>query len=1191
MALKVGELFASFDLDSSGMSGSLRTIENQMEAMGANMASLGSNLQSALTAPIESFARQAISAGMDFTSQMSTVEAISGATASEMEQLNADALKMGSTTQFTAAQAGEALEYMAMAGWKTDDMLSGLAPIMNLAAASGEDLGTTADIVTDALTAFGLTAEDAGHFSDILAVASSNANTNVAMMGDTFKYVAPVAGALGYTAEDVAVAIGIMANSGIKASQAGTALRAALSSMANPSKAAATAMDKLGLSLTDSSGQMKPFNVLIDDMRESFSGLTKAEQVQYAAAIFGQEAMSGMLSIINASDADIEKLTQSVEDCEGATKRMADTVLDNATGDWTLFQSAVEGAQVSLFTLNEDAIRGVIQGMTSLVDRFNGASDASKQAALKFALVAAAIGPALVFGGKLIFTLSRIGVVLSALVSPVGIAAAGLTLFALAAVDADNVIGTAFESMSAKAAGMLPAVTQKATTAIAEVSTRMPALTQSLVSGIETMLPAVVESAGAIITSLLDAFTQNADGILDVGVSIITSLVDGLAEAAPTLIPAALSAIVAFKTALIEHAPELLESGINLIGKVIEGIKNTDWAALGTDVMTSITGALESAAALATEAIYGAVSVILGAIKSALGIEEGDTLSEIGKKVIDGIKAGLTTAVTAVLGALKDIGKSLWDGINTGLSEAAGAAKEAILAPFENIITWVKEFFGIHSPSTVMAEIGGYLLEGLAGGLQDAVSSATVAIKGVFDAIWTAIRSALGLGEGGEGGSADSVGMDIVGKIVSGLQSAVSASVSVIKGIFGGIWNAITSALGGAEDSGESGESMAFTAASSIVSGLISGFQSAVTGVIDTVKSIFGGIWDAIKSVFGFGKKKEKDGAGDAEETGKSIMTGMKDGLTGSREEVTTAAADAGDAVITQLETTLGIAGGSSSVTLGHGQALMDGVKSGVEANQATVNSAMQAFAQSFVQTAELTFNTTTGMVWAFDVMTGLSGGITSNAPGVVTAIHQAAYSAMHEAKSILSSSAGYSLGRDLMQGLVNGIRSMSGMLESAARGAVSRAVSAMRRAADAHSPSRETIALGQDMDEGAAIGLSGGMMARAAAKSVEDAVKAFTRGAYVTDLSAGTVASSRQAARQSAEAVTTAMEHGGDESYARKVGTAIAERLIASGVLSRKIVMNGQAVGEEVAEPVSQKIDQKSKRTVLGRSAQGVIA
>ena len=195
---------------------------------------------------------------------MSKVAAISGATGDDLKALTDKAKEMGATTKFSASESADALQYMAMAGWKTDDMLSGLEGIMNLAAASGEDLATTSDIVTDALTAFGLTAEDSTHFADILAQASANANTNVGMMGETFKYVAPVAGALGYSAEDTALAIGLMANSGIKASQAGTSLRSIMSRMAKPTKEVQNAMNKLGVSLTDSSGNMKTLNELME---------------------------------------------------------------------------------------------------------------------------------------------------------------------------------------------------------------------------------------------------------------------------------------------------------------------------------------------------------------------------------------------------------------------------------------------------------------------------------------------------------------------------------------------------------------------------------------------------------------------------------------------------------------------------------------------------------------------------------------------------------------------------------------------------------------------------------------------------------------------------------------------------------------------------------------------------------------
>ena len=233
MALKVGELFASFNLDTSGVDSAVSFAEKRMGDIGKGLAIGGAAMTAAVTVPLKKAAASVYQAGSGFDAQMSKVFAIIGeeatGSADVMKALRDEALEMGSTTAFTASQAGEAMEYMAMAGWKTNDMLAGLSPIMDLAAASGEDLGTVSDIVTDALTAFGLTAEDTAHFTDVLAAASSNSNTNVAIMGESFKYVAPLAGALGYSVDDVAVALGLMANAGIKGSMAGTSLRQVLS--------------------------------------------------------------------------------------------------------------------------------------------------------------------------------------------------------------------------------------------------------------------------------------------------------------------------------------------------------------------------------------------------------------------------------------------------------------------------------------------------------------------------------------------------------------------------------------------------------------------------------------------------------------------------------------------------------------------------------------------------------------------------------------------------------------------------------------------------------------------------------------------------------------------------------------------------------------------------------------------------
>lgn len=291
----------------------------------------------------------AIKVGMTFEAEMSKVSAISGATGDELSSLTDKAKEMGAKTKFSATESAQAMEYMAMAGWKTEDMLNGIEGIMNLAAASGENLATTSDIVTDALTAFGLSAQDSTHFADVLAAASSNANTNVSMMGETFKYVAPVAEALGFSVEDCGVAIGLMANSGIKAGQAGTSLRQMLSRLTKPTKEVQTAMNTLGLSLTDSVGNVKSLDTVMSDLRSGFSGLSKAEQTQIATSLAGQEAMSGLLAIVNASDEDFNKLKDSIYNADGAAAEMAATMQDNLAGQITILKSGLEGLGISIY--------------------------------------------------------------------------------------------------------------------------------------------------------------------------------------------------------------------------------------------------------------------------------------------------------------------------------------------------------------------------------------------------------------------------------------------------------------------------------------------------------------------------------------------------------------------------------------------------------------------------------------------------------------------------------------------------------------------------------------------------------------------------------------------------------------------------------------------------------------------------
>jgi TP901 family phage tail tape measure protein len=437
------KLNREIEVQSSGwykLSKSLEPIGKSMQDIGKKMEAVGKNLSMKVTAPLIGLGAAAVKVGSDFETGMSEVGAISGATGDDLIKLQEKAKEMGATTKFSATEASEGLKYMAMAGWDTSQMLDGLDGVMMLAAASGEDLGLVSDIVTDALTAFGMEAKEASGFADLLASASSNSNTNVALLGESFKYVAPLFGALGYSAEDAALALGLMANAGIKGSQAGTSLKTAIANLANPTDKMATAMGQLGLSITDANGEMLPFKDIMDELRIKFADLSEEQQAQYAATIFGKEAMAGMLSIINASEEDYEKLTEATRNYTGTAKEMADVMQDNLQGEIILLKSALEGVGIQIFEILVPHLQKLVEILQKAVDWFANLSPATQETIVKLAALAAALGPLLLIGGKLV---GGIGAAISAF-STISGAIAVATTGAAAATPAVGALATAF---------------------------------------------------------------------------------------------------------------------------------------------------------------------------------------------------------------------------------------------------------------------------------------------------------------------------------------------------------------------------------------------------------------------------------------------------------------------------------------------------------------------------------------------------------------------------------------------------------------------------------------------------------------------------------------------------------------------------------------------------------------------------
>ena len=387
---------------SKQMSKAFETASKEIGKIGTSISNVGKTLSLGLTTPIVGGVTASVKVLATFEQTMSRVKALSGATGDELDKLSEKAQEMGAKTKYSANDAAEAFTYMAHAGWDTEKMLSGIDGVMNLAASDGIALADASSIVTSSLTGFGLAASDAAHFADVLAVASSASNTDVQSLGESFKYVAPVAGAAGYSIEDVATALGVMANNGIVAGQAGTSLRSIISRLSAPTKLSAEYMEQLGISVTNADGSMKTFDGVIENLRTSFGSLTTAEQMFYASEIFGQEAMTGVLALINTSVDEYGELESAIYDSEGAAQAMAETMQDNLLGRLEELSSAVESIAMSVGEILMPTIEKVVAKLQEWADYLNNLSDEQKETIVQVGLFVAAIGPALAITGKIV---------------------------------------------------------------------------------------------------------------------------------------------------------------------------------------------------------------------------------------------------------------------------------------------------------------------------------------------------------------------------------------------------------------------------------------------------------------------------------------------------------------------------------------------------------------------------------------------------------------------------------------------------------------------------------------------------------------------------------------------------------------------------------------------------------------------
>lgn len=599
----------------------------------------------------------AVKVGSDFESTMSKVEAISGATEVQIEKLTEKAKEMGATTKFSATESAEAFQYMAMAGWNSAQMIDGISGIMNLAAADGLDLATTSDIVTDALTAFGLAASDSTHFADVLATASSNANTNVSMLGESFKYIAPVAGAMNYSVEDVSKALGLMANASVKGSMAGTSLKTALSNLAAPTDNMQEAMDKYGISLTDSEGNMKSLDEVMKNLRKSLGKLSEQEQTAAASTIFGKEAMAGMLAIVNASEEDYKKLSDAIANADGTAQKMADTMNDNLQGKITLAKSAIEGLGIQFYETVQDNMKDAVE---EGINYINQLSDAFTNGGLEAAV-------------------DKSGDIIAQLATRIAKAAPDM-------VDASTDLIKAFVKGIIKNKRQLKVASQE--------------IVDSLCDGLIKLLPKKMqEPAKKALSSLQRTFKSGTKNLLAIGKStleLLCKVFDKLADSMDTTVPVVVTLVSTFKTFQMVNGP--VTSVVSIVAK-LGSVSSETGLAVGTlnAVMNANPATL----------VAGAIAILVGGLAAYIATADradesqdafNQKMNELGASIektqndLDGLKESIENTSSSIGSSTAPIEK--WRDKLGEAFDSTGKVKEGCMDMANYIIGQLNDAMG-----------------------------------------------------------------------------------------------------------------------------------------------------------------------------------------------------------------------------------------------------------------------------------------------------------------------------------------------------------------------------------------------------------------------------------------------------------------------------------------------------------------
>ena len=784
------------------------------------------------------------------------VQALTGATGTEFEDLSNQAKELGKTTMFSATQSANAMSELASAGFTTTEIISAMPGLLDLAASGNIGLAEAANIASSTLRGFGLEASQSSHVSDVLAEAAARTNAGVTDMGMAMGYIAPVASAMGVSIEETAAAVGLLSNAGIQGSKAGTVLRSALSSLAKPSKEASELMANLGFNAYDTNGKMLPLNKIIANLQESMSGLTDEQKQNALVTMFGQEALSGMLALIAAGPDELNNLTNGFENCDGAAKGMADTMQNNLQGKVTQFKSALEGAGIAIGEILIPALTKIVVKATDILSSFNNLDEGTQKVILTFGLIAAAIGPVLTIAGKLTMGVGGIvkgfgllssgvstatsamggfGSVISLLTGPIGI----ITAVIVAAVAAwkTNFAGfrDACESIFEDLGRIFDVIKEKISTLWANIKNAwdtdlggVQTILTTAWENITTICGAAFQAIADLFDLFADAFEGNWQGVWDNVFNIFNGIFDGLQIAFSNSLNALITILDGWFPGLGEKFGFLTDIFNNTWNSVQEacniGIENVrlSFEALGMILEGDFQGALDLFKGRwgeAWETIKTNVSDAKEAIITKVGelkenfITKVAELKEEAEQKFTEIKEAITTKVSEAVEKASEFFAQLPENIAHFLGNA-----------LETIIGWGTEMYNtlttkvkaaIESVSQWFSQLPGKIQTFLQNALSNIktwasniatsaaqagkqfVSNVSNGIKELPGRIKSSLNSALSAISSFAASAASkalSAGRDICNKVVSGIKSLPSAVARIGAQVPSAIYNAIVSA-------------------------------------------------------------------------------------------------------------------------------------------------------------------------------------------------------------------------------------------------------------------------------------------------------------------------------------------------------------------------------------------------------------